>query len=97
MKNLARFLEVFDIDQREKSIDIFVAIQENQAKWRVRELIACQIDKLSEIFTVETTFRIIFPLNIKLCNDQVAIVREEAARNIYFVVLRLYYTSSVYK
>eukprot|EP01015_Nassula_variabilis_P036997 TRINITY_DN969_c0_g2_i1.p2 TRINITY_DN969_c0_g2~~TRINITY_DN969_c0_g2_i1.p2 ORF type:complete len:333 (-),score=30.19 TRINITY_DN969_c0_g2_i1:4-1002(-) len=78
-------------------IDIFVELQQNSKKWRIRELVAFQIDKLSEIFSVQTTFEIILPLSMKLCQDSVAIVREEAAKNIHYLVLRLYSFSSNYR
>jgi serine/threonine-protein phosphatase 4 regulatory subunit 1 len=97
IKNLANFLKVFDLDKREHFVEIFVQLQKDQKKWRIRELIARQIHILAEIFTKETIFRMILPISIKLCNDIVSIVREEASKQIYSLVLSLYDSEEGYR
>eukprot|EP01016_Furgasonia_blochmanni_P018633 TRINITY_DN2109_c0_g1_i3.p1 TRINITY_DN2109_c0_g1~~TRINITY_DN2109_c0_g1_i3.p1 ORF type:complete len:508 (-),score=98.30 TRINITY_DN2109_c0_g1_i3:695-2218(-) len=97
IKNLANFLKVFDLEKREHYVEIFVQLQKDQKKWRIRELIARQIHILAEIFSKETIFRMILPISIKLCNDIVSIVREEASKQIYSLVLSLYDSEEGYR
>jgi len=40
IQNLALFLKVFNPEKRENMIDIFLELQKDQKKWRIRELIA---------------------------------------------------------
>lgn len=63
-------------------IEIFLQLQKDQKKWRIRELIANQIDTLASVFSKETVFQIITPISFKLCTDTVSIVREEASKKI---------------
>ena len=58
-------------------------------KWRIRELIATQIKKLTKIYASDMIFQIISPISFKLCTDPVNIVREKACKQIYSVVLSL--------
>eukprot|EP01016_Furgasonia_blochmanni_P039261 TRINITY_DN4857_c0_g1_i7.p1 TRINITY_DN4857_c0_g1~~TRINITY_DN4857_c0_g1_i7.p1 ORF type:complete len:419 (-),score=52.76 TRINITY_DN4857_c0_g1_i7:93-1310(-) len=97
IRNLASFLKVFDEERREHYVELFVQLQKDQKKWRIRELIAKQIKTLSEIFSKETTFRMIVPISIKLCNDVVSSVRDEASKQIYALVLRLYDSEDIYR
>jgi serine/threonine-protein phosphatase 4 regulatory subunit 1 len=60
-------------------------------------LIARQIDKLTLIFSAEMIFRYIVPISIKLCNDSVAFVREEAARKVHSLLMALNNAEDVYK
>ena len=62
-------------------------IKKNPKKWRIRELIAGQIGKLTKIYNPETIFKIISPISFKLCNDTVYIVRKKAAKNIHKILL----------
>lgn len=93
IQNLALFLKVFKPEKRENMIDIFLELQKDQKKWRIRELIARQIDKLTMIFSQEITFRYIAPISFKLCNDPVAYVRDEAAVKIHALLTALYKSS----
>lgn len=68
---------------------MFLQLQKDPKKWRIRELIARQIDRLAKIYSPETVFRIIAPISFKLCNDPVSIVREKASKKIYAVLLAL--------
>jgi len=97
IQNLAFFLKVFRMDKRENMVDIFLELQRDQKKWRIRELIARQIDKLTLIFPPEITFRIIAPISFKLCSDSVAFVREEASRKIHAVLKAVYNSEEIYK
>ena len=97
------------MEKRENMVDIFLELQvwfmkslykfsqRDQKKWRIRELIARQIDKLTLIFPPEITFRIIAPISFKLCSDTVAFVREEASRKIHAVLKAVYNSEEVYK
>jgi len=89
LQSLALFLQVFSVEKRENMVDIFVQLQKDQKKWRIRELIARQINKLTHIFSPKITFEIIAPISFKLCNDPVSFVREEAARKIYAILKAL--------
>jgi len=68
-------------------LDVFLILQKDPKKWRIRELIARQIDLLAKMFNSETVFRYIMPISFKLCNDTVSIVREEAAKKIHSILL----------
>lgn len=54
------------------SIDHNNIYQKNQIKWRIRELIARQIDSIAILFDVNVVFKIVVPMTLKLCNDVVA-------------------------
>eukprot|EP00828_Plagiopyla_frontata_P045948 TRINITY_DN8005_c0_g1_i2.p1 TRINITY_DN8005_c0_g1~~TRINITY_DN8005_c0_g1_i2.p1 ORF type:complete len:529 (-),score=125.88 TRINITY_DN8005_c0_g1_i2:75-1661(-) len=82
VKNLSSFLEIFDAQKREDLIDIFLQIQKNPHKWRIRKLIAKQISHLITLYSSETIFKIIVPISFKLCNDIVYVVRKHAAKQI---------------
>ncbi|KRX08498.1 Armadillo-type fold [Pseudocohnilembus persalinus] len=71
---MADFLTVFDQEQREKMIDAFQVLQESKKKWRIRELIATQIQKLIKIYTSEAS---------------VAQVRKEATKQVTFLLQNL--------
>jgi serine/threonine-protein phosphatase 4 regulatory subunit 1 len=51
-------LRVFERDRRESLLDVLMDVQrdKNQRKWRIRELIARQIDKLTEIYHADIIF-----------------------------------------
>jgi serine/threonine-protein phosphatase 4 regulatory subunit 1 len=74
--NLWKFLSVFETERREHLLDVFLLLQKDQKKWRVRELIACQLHELARIFSPQTVFDIIVPISMKLCNDIVSCVRK---------------------
>lgn len=38
------------------------------------------------IYETETVFKYIFPISLKLCNDNVSEVRIQAAKQIYYVI-----------
>ncbi|EAR99442.2 protein phosphatase 4 regulatory subunit 1, putative (macronuclear) [Tetrahymena thermophila SB210] len=89
ISHLAQFMKVFDSQKRENFLDVFLILQKDPKKWRIRELIAKQIDELTLMFNSETVFRYIMPISFKLCNDTVAIVREEAAKKVHSILLQL--------
>jgi len=97
IKNLAAFIEVFNPEKRENMIEIFLQLQKDQKKWRIRELIANQIDKLANIFSKDIVFQIITPISFKLCSDPVSIVREEASKKIAFLLDNLYDHNEEYR
>lgn len=84
--HLSDFVRLFDTVTRENLIDVFLVLQKDPKKWRVRYSIAHQLKDLSMIYDTETVFKYIFPISLKLCNDNVSEVRMEAARQIYFVI-----------
>ena len=94
---MAFFLKVFRMEKRENMADIFLDLQKDPKKWRIRQLIAKQIDKLTLVFSPETIFRIIAPISFKLCSDTVAFVREEASRKIHAVLKAVYNSEEIYR
>lgn len=40
IENLANFIQVFDTEKRENLLDVFLILQKDPKKWRIRELIA---------------------------------------------------------
>ena len=68
---------------------MFLVLQKDPKKWRIRFLISNQLKYLSEIYDAETSFKYLFPISLKLCNDQVSEVRKAAASQIVFVVKQL--------
>jgi serine/threonine-protein phosphatase 4 regulatory subunit 1 len=86
IQNLWKFIRVFEQERRENLLDVFVLLQRDQKKWRIRELIARQITSLAKEFSADIVFRIILPISLKLCNDVVSIVRRQAAKQMYGVI-----------
>jgi serine/threonine-protein phosphatase 4 regulatory subunit 1 len=97
IKNLALFMKVFNPEKRENMVDMFLELQKDQKKWRVRELIARQIDKLADIYSTETVFKIIAPISFKLCGDNVAIVRKQASKKVHAILKTLYNVNPQYR
>lgn len=61
-------------------------LQKDPKKWRVRHSIAHQLTSLSKIYDTEIVFKYIFPISLKLCNDNVNEVRQEAALQMYYII-----------
>lgn len=66
--------------------DVYAGLQADANKWRIRDIIAGQIDILSRLFSDETFNMIILPLIFNLCKDNVAKVREKACGQIFYLV-----------
>jgi len=84
--HIAEFVELFEQSIRENLIDVFLVLQKDPKKWRVRFEIARQLHILSRIYETETVFKYIFPISLKLCNDNVSEVRLEAALQMFHVI-----------
>lgn len=82
-------MELFEKGTRENLIDVFLVLQKDPKKWRVRYEIARQLVQLARIYDTETVFKYIFPISLKLCNDNVSEVRHEAAHQMFHVIQRL--------
>ena len=67
-------------------IDVFLVLQKDPKKWRIRHSIAHQLAKLSKIYDPEINFKYIIPIALKLCNDGVSEVRDEAATQMFGLV-----------
>lgn len=80
---------MFESRKRDNFVDVFLILQKDPKKWRIRELLAKQIDQLAKMFNAETMFFYIMPISFKLCNDTVAIVREEAAKKVHSILLEI--------
>ncbi len=93
IENIASFISVLQPERRESMIEVFLQLQKDQRKWRIRELIASQLDKLATLFSKDIVYQIITPIGFKLCTDAVSIVREEASRKMAFILDALYNTS----
>lgn len=89
VENIVSFLEVFDKEKRQALLDILLVIQKQLYKWRIRELLAKQIDKLAKIYEIDIIIQYILPISFKLCNDTVYTVREEAAKKVYSLYFAL--------
>eukprot|EP01017_Pseudomicrothorax_dubius_P051347 TRINITY_DN9868_c0_g1_i4.p1 TRINITY_DN9868_c0_g1~~TRINITY_DN9868_c0_g1_i4.p1 ORF type:complete len:460 (-),score=60.10 TRINITY_DN9868_c0_g1_i4:487-1866(-) len=87
--HVADFMLQFPEAHRERLLDLLLELKKEQTRWRERELIASQIDRLAYIFDSERTFAFIVPICFSLCSDVVAFVRNEAAAKIFALVLRL--------
>ena len=71
---------------------MFLVLQKDPKKWRVRYEIAKQLNILSRIYETETVFKYIFPISLKLCNDNVSEVRLEAALQMLHVIDNMKYS-----
>ena len=89
IEHYSEFLKVFDREKRENLLEVLVTVQRDQHKWRIRQMIASQIDKLTEIYEQDSIFSYIMPITMKLCNDIVSSVRQTAAQKAYVLVLSL--------
>lgn len=89
IRNLSKFVAQFEAQTKENLIDVFLVLQKDPKKWRVRYLISNQLKYLSEIYDADTNFKYLFPISLKLCNDQVSEVRKSASENIIYVVNEL--------
>lgn len=49
------------------------------------------------VFSADINFKILAPISFKLCNDPVAIVREEASKKIYALLRALYNSDESYR
>lgn len=70
IQHLSEIMQVLDEQKREELIDLFLALQKDQKKWRVRESIACQLSTLASIYDIGIVFSYIVPIAFKLCADQ---------------------------
>ena len=86
IKNLATYLEVIDKNKRERMADVYAGLQADANKWRIRSIIAGQIDILSKLFSDQTFNMIIMPLIFNLCKDNVSKVRERACKQIFYLI-----------
>lgn len=82
ISHLTEFVEIFNSEIRENLIDVFLVLQRDPRKWRIRQSIASQIGRLSRIYTRDVVFQYIVPIAFKLCSDPVSEVRQEACKNI---------------
>ena len=55
-------------------------------------MIAGQMDVLAQIFTPETTFRVIMPICFQMCRDNVSIVRKKASYAVYNLFQKMYFS-----
>ncbi|CAD8051234.1 unnamed protein product [Paramecium sonneborni] len=88
-KNLWEFIKIFDEEKRDNLLDVVLIIQRDQKKWRIRHLIAKQIKHLVPLYSVDNIFQIIVPITLKLCNDIVATVRKQAAKEMHSILQSL--------
>jgi len=51
ISHLTEFVEIFNSEIRENLIDVFLVLQRDPRKWRIRQSIASQIGRLSRIYT----------------------------------------------
>ena len=65
---------------------MFLVLQKDPKKWRIRYEIANQLNTLSKIYETETVFKYIFPISLKLCNDNANEVRFKAAKQMFYVI-----------
>lgn len=82
IRHLSDILRVINQERREELVDIFMVLQNDQKKWRIRECIATQLTSLAEIYSLQTVFSYLIPITFKFCSDPVSIVRTEAAKQI---------------
>lgn len=86
IQHLSEIIRILDEQKREELIDLFLILQKDQKKWRIRESIAQQLTTLSEIYPIEIVFTYIVPIAFKFCTDIVSIVRDDAAAKIGDIV-----------
>ena len=86
--NLSGILGVLGEEEREEMADVFMTLQNNQKKWRIKEAIAAQITSLAEVFTLHTIFGYLVPMAFKLCSDDVDCVRVIAASHVGGILKR---------
>lgn len=79
---MANFLEMLDQDKREELADIYSQLQQGNRNWRIKQIIAGQIDILSRLFLEDSIIKIIIPISFQLCKDEVASVRTTACSKI---------------
>jgi serine/threonine-protein phosphatase 4 regulatory subunit 1 len=97
IRNLAKFVSQFETQTKENLIDVFLVLQKDPKKWRVRYLISSQLECLSDIYDPESVFKYIFPISLKLCNDNVSEVRMCAAGQIMHVINSLKPQKALYE
>lgn len=87
MEHFSHFVSIFNAAMRESLIDVFMVLQKNPKKWRIRMEVAQQLSTIARNYDAETLFRYILPITLKLANDPVSAVREETARHMHEVIL----------
>lgn len=80
MMHFADFLEQVSPSFRESYLSVLTEFNamEQVTKWRFREVISLQLAQLCQIFTIDATFSVIYPLVLKLITDPVAVVRQSS-------------------
>lgn len=80
MMHFADFLEQVSPSFRESYLPVLTEFNamEQVTKWRFREVISLQLAQLCQIFTLDATFSVIYPLVLKLITDPVAVVRQSS-------------------
>jgi serine/threonine-protein phosphatase 4 regulatory subunit 1 len=86
IQHLSEIIQILDEQKREELIDLFLILQKDQKKWRIRESISHQLTTLSSIYPIDIVFTYIVPIAFKFCTDTVSIVRDEAASKIGDIV-----------
>lgn len=76
MKHMSDIMHVLSYEKRESLIGVFEEFQKDQKKWRIRECIGQQLDRILEIYKPESIFFYVLPILFKFCSDNVSIVRE---------------------
>ncbi|TYZ61471.1 hypothetical protein PybrP1_004679 [[Pythium] brassicae (nom. inval.)] len=91
MMHFADFLEHVSPSFRESYLPVLTEFNtpENATKWRFREVISQQLAQLCQIFTVEATFAVVYPLVLKLVTDSVAVVRQASYHACPLLIARL--------
>jgi len=82
LRNLHIFLKVFPVGQRDKMVNLYQQLTENQRNWRVLELIAGQMENLALAFSPKVVFEVLVPISFELCKHTVFSVRKKAAENV---------------
>lgn len=81
IKILSEVLKELSLEIREKYADVYQTTLNLEAnKWRLRYVIAEQIDTLSKLFKADTVFEKIIPMYFAFCRDNCAVVRKSASR-----------------
>lgn len=92
LSNLPEFLKVLAPDAREnyaqKLADVF-NVDPLDHDWRQRELVAKQLKNYAALFAFETVYARHVPLLLALCADNIAAVRDTAARSVFQVYKKL--------
>lgn len=89
--NLNNFLETLSVASRELFLNELNFMIKQSENWRLREVVARQIPKLANLFSLDATFNDLLPMAMSVSLDKVGAVRRSGAPGLGLILVRLHF------